>query len=289
MPRILHLAAIQTNACHSPAENVERARAAVEQAARNGAQWVVLPEMFPKYGDLAEAVQTAEPIFPDEPSRCGPLVRELSTWARNLEIVLVAGSICEQSPLNAAATGAAIHNTQLVFDRTGKIVARYRKLHLFDVNVPGKVVSRESDHIAAGNQVVVETIDGVRCGLAICYDLRFPELFRAMRAAGTELILLPSAFTQVTGEAHWTALVRARAIENQCFFVAANQCGVHTPKSASHGHSLIVDPWGRVVSSAGATPTTLYATLDLASVAQVRERLPAWDHRRLPVDTSSPS
>ncbi len=286
MARNLHIAVVQINACDSPTDNVARALAMVDKAARAGAEWVVLPEMFAKYGDLGESVQTAEVI--SEAETYGPIVRRLASVAKERSIVLVAGSVCE-----AVSDGAenrsrqTAYNTQLVFDRGGKLVARYRKLHLFDINLPQKVVACESEHIRAGDQVVVERIDGIRCGLAICYDLRFPELFRAIRAAGAELITLPSAFTKTTGEAHWETLVRARAIENQCFVIAANQYGRHNARQSSYGHSLVVDPWGEVLATAGDNEAILYATLELGRVAKFRERLPAWEHRRLDIDTSS--
>jgi predicted amidohydrolase len=258
----------------------------VDKAAWAGAEWVVLPEMFAKYGDLGESVQTAEVISLAE--GYGPIVRQLANLAKERSIILVAGSICEAvAHPEENDVSQAIYNTQVVFDRSGKLVARYRKLHLFDINLPEKVVACESEHIRAGDQVVVEAIDGVRCGLAICYDLRFPELFRAMRAAGAELITLPSAFTKTTGEAHWQSLVRARAIENQCFVIAANQYGRHNARQSSYGHSLIVDPWGEVLATAGDNEAIVYATLELDRVAKFRERLPTWEHRRLDIDTSS--
>jgi predicted amidohydrolase len=286
MARNLHVAAIQLNACDSPQDNLARGLAMVDRAARAGAEWVVLPEMFVKYGDLGESVQTAETIS-QTGEIYGPIVSQLANLAKERSIVLVAGSICEAADQAKQHRPQAAYNTQLVFDRRGKLVARYRKLHLFDINLPEKVVACESDHIVAGDQVVVETIDGICCGLAICYDLRFPELFRAMRAAGAELITLPSAFTKTTGQAHWKDLVRARAIENQCFVIAANQFGQHNARQASYGHSLIIDPWGEVLASTGDQEAILYATLALDRVAKTRQRLPAWEHRRLDVDISS--
>jgi predicted amidohydrolase len=191
---------------------------------------------------------------------------------------LLAGSIAERAPLGAAT---AIYNTSLLFDPDGRLLARYRKMHRFDVDLPGQVVARESDWFAAGANIATATTPLGALGTAICYDLRFPELFRRMASAGVQVILLPSAFTLHTGRDHWQVLLRARAIENQAYVVAPNQCGRHSPQLVSYGHSAIVDPWGRVLASGPESGEAIVAAeIDLAYLSTVRSQLPALAHRR---------
>jgi predicted amidohydrolase len=265
----IHAAAIQLNANRSREKNVARALEMVEQAARRGADLAVLPELFNGYGDLATVIAEAEPIP-------GPTSNELCSVAREHGIWLCGGSICERTP-----TGERGYNTSLLIAPSGEMVARYRKLHLFDVNVPGQVNVCESQHMSPGSEIVDCATDLAHFGVAICYDLRFPELFRDLSRRGMEVLLFPSAFTAATGKDHWHVLLRARAIENQCFVVAANQCGRHTERLASYGHSLILDPWGRILAEAGDEETILEAHLDAARLKSVRQTLPALKNRRL--------
>jgi predicted amidohydrolase len=265
----IQAAAIQLNANGSRDQNVAKAIQMAEQAAAAGAQLIVLPELFNGYGDLAPVVQQAEPIP-------GPTSEKLRRCAQDHRIWLVAGSICERSTDPSRG-----YNTCLFFAPDGSQLARYRKLHLFEANVPGNASVCESDHMLRGAEVVTVSTELATCGLAICYDLRFPELFRQMSLRGMEVLLFPSAFTHATGKDHWHVLLRARAIENQCFVVAANQCGRHTERLASYGHSMIVDPWGRILAEADEDETIIYAKLDGIRLNSVREVLPALRNRRL--------
>lgn len=268
-PDTLRVAAVQMNSTLDKPANLAAAERLVASAAASGAEVVVLPEMFDLYGDLRLAAAQAEPIP-------GPISKRLAAWAARHQIWLCAGSISER------VTGSQrAFNTSLLIDPQGQIVAQYRKLHLFDVHLPGQVDVKESAHIAPGEQIVCTRTSRGILGQAICYDLRFPELFRALADCGLEVLLFPSAFTRTTGQDHWEVLVRARAIENQCFVVAANQAGRHSEKSESYGHSLIVDPWGRILAAAdGQSEVILQATLDFSLLASIRERLPALAHRR---------
>lgn len=265
----IQAATIQLNATGTREQNVAKAIQMVEQAAASGAQLIVLPELFNGYGDLGPIVQQAEPIP-------GPTSERLRRSAQECGVWLVAGSICEQS-----SDPSRGFNTSLFFAPDGSLLARYRKLHLFEANVPGNASVCESDHMLRGDDVMTVSTELATFGLAICYDLRFPELFRQMSARGMEVLLFPSAFTYATGKDHWHILLRARAIENQCFVVAANQCGQHTERLKSYGHSLILDPWGRILAEAGEEEAIIYARLDGVRLKSVREVLPALKNRRL--------
>lgn len=269
MQHEIKVAAIQLNANRSRHANVAQALSMVEEAASAGAEVVVLPELFNGYGDLAQVVAEAEPIP-------GPTTERMGACAKQHGIWLLAGSVCEQS--NQPGRG---YNTSLLFSPEGTPVAQYRKLHLFDANVPGNVSVCESQHMLPGDGVVVLGTELATFGLAICYDLRFPELFRQMSRRGMDVLLFPSAFTAATGRDHWHVLVRARAIENQCYVVAANQCGKHTERQSSYGHSLIVDPWGRILAEGGDEETIIFARLDGIRLKSTREVLPALRNRRL--------
>jgi len=260
---------VQLKAGADKGRNFEEVRRLVEQAAHAGARLVALPELFFWRGPQAEEPAHAEPI----PGPTADLCAELAARHR---VHLVAGSLLER------ARDGRCFNTSLLFTADGSLVARYRKIHLFDVEIAGQVSASESRTREAGNEpVCVETALG-RIGLAICYDLRFPELFRRLADAGAEIIVMPSAFTAPTGRAHWHALVRARAIENQCYLLAPNQYGPTQHGFDDYGHSLIVDPWGEVLAEAGDTgPEVVTAALDPGRLARVRRELPALRHRRL--------
>ncbi len=263
-------AAIQMNSCEDKRANMATATQLVEQAAAAGSQLVALPEMFNCLGRFEVVVAGAERIP-------GPTSEAMSGLAARLGILLYAGSICERSEV----TGKG-HNTSLLFDRQGELVARYRKIHLFDYHVPGEVNYAESQFILAGDEVVCTATEQAQLGHATCYDLRFPELFRRLSAAGAEVLLTPSAFTLSTGRCHWQTLLKARAIENLSFLVAPNQCGRHAAELVTFGHSAIVDPWGEVLASAGGDrEEVVMAEMQAARLADVRGRLPALSHRRL--------
>ncbi len=264
----MRAAAIQMNSTGDRPRNRATAERLVRAAAADGAALVVLPEKWNVLGTPGQLAEGAEPL--DGPS---------TTWARELarelRVDLIAGSIVERRD------GRAKHaNTSVHVGPDGEIRAVYRKLHLFDVELDG-VVYRESDGEEPGEEVVAtELADGVKLGMAICYDLRFPELFRVLALNGARVLALPSAFTLATTRDHWEILLRARAIENQCFVVAANQIGEHMPGKASGGRSLIADPWGTVLATAPDDEGYALAELDFARQDAIRTRLPALQHRR---------
>lgn len=260
-------AVVQMNSGADKARNCAVARDLIAQAAGRGARLVVLPELFNCLGSPSEMLAAAETVP-------GPTSRWLGELAREHQIVLVGGSICE------AADADRAFNTSLLLGPDGQLLATYRKLHLFDVDLPGQVTYRESDWLAPGNRVVVANTAGGRLGLAICYDLRFGRLFDALVEAGADVLAVPSAFTAATGRDHWELLVRARAVECQAFVLAANQSGQHTPKFATWGHSAVVDPWGRVLAQVDEGAGIALAALNFAELRAIRARLPAIAHRR---------
>jgi predicted amidohydrolase len=200
----------------------------------------------------------------------------MSALARRLKIYLLAGSLLERGPARGKA-----YNTSVLLDPTGRVTARYHKMHLFEADITGHVGVRESDVLIPGDRIVAaKTFLGV-LGLSICFDLRFPELYRALAARGIEIILVPSAFTRVTGKDHWEVLVRARAIENQAYVIAPNQCGTPPSGVAAYGHSMIVDPWGAVVAQVSGGEGIALAELDPHALAEARRRLPALGSRRI--------
>ena len=258
----MRVAAAQMNSGADEPFNLEAAEAAIERAAFAHAELVVLPATFHYMGPEAERPHHAHPIP-------GPLTERLGDLARRCGLVLVAGTILEQS-----AVPQRCYNTAVVFSPEGTLAARYRKVHLFDVNIPGGPVAQESRCYLPGAGEVSVPVAGVHLGLAVCFDVRFPEFFLALRRRGAEVIVLPSAFTARTGVDHWELLVRARALDSQCFVVAANQCGEHPGAGASFGHSVIVDPWGDVVARVGDEPEVLVAEVALGRVEEVRQSLP---------------
>lgn len=270
----IRVAAIQLNSRDDKAANVAAALAAITHAAEAGAQLVVLPEVWTYLGPPAGNAANAEPIP-------GPITAQLAALARRHSIILHGGSILEAPTNDAASAGHRPYNTAVLFDQSGRLVATYRKIHLFDAAPQdGATPYRESETVAPGNAIVTAEIAGLRLGLATCYDLRFPELFRALVLRGAELILLPAAFTLETGRDHWEPLLRARAIENGCYIVAAGQVGPYPPNRVAYGRSMIVDPWGTVRAQAPDEPGFILAELDLARVADVRRRIPSLANRR---------
>ncbi|ASP38736.1 amidohydrolase [Bacterioplanes sanyensis] len=248
--------------------NLAAAHALVADAARQGARLVVVPEMFLTLdGSQFQSLAARS-----------DLVSTLAAWAQDLGIWLVAGAI----PLPSPDDDVRLRSACCVFNDQGEQVARYDKIHLFDVDVGDAQGSyQESDRFAPGEQVVVVDTPVGRLGLAICYDLRFAELFQRLADQGAELISLPAAFTHRTGEAHWQSLLRARAIEQQCFILAANQCGWHDDKRQTWGHSQIIDPWGQVLTELGHESGVALADIDLSWQQEVRRRMPVQQHRRL--------
>ena len=263
----MRAAAIQLNSTSDVDSNVESAERLIRASARDGAELAVLPE---KWSLLASGEVSAELAQPLD----GPVIGAARSWARELGIHLIAGSVPERVPGREL-----LSNTSLLIDADGEIAATYRKIHMFDVDVGG-VSYRESANEKAGEEIVSADVDGVRVGLTICYDLRFPELFRILTVAGARVITVPSAFTAETGRPHWEILLRARAIENQVFILAANQTGEADPHYNSWGHTMLVDPWGRVLDSVDEGEGFAIADLDLEELERIRERIPALANRR---------
>jgi predicted amidohydrolase len=263
----IRASAVQLTSSADKRRNLATAEALVARAALAGAHLVVLPEKWNLIDADERQVAQAESLD-------GESVGAAREWARRHAIAILAGSISEAVP---GATRA--HNTSVLVTPGGAIAAVYRKLHLFDVEVGGHVY-RESAGAIPGSEVVTGDVLGHRIGLSVCYDLRFPELYRRLTQEGADILAVPSAFTEVTGRAHWEPLLRARAIENQAFVVAAGQTGIHATGTASHGHSMIVDPWGRILAEASDGEDVITADLDFAVLADVRARLPALRHRR---------
>lgn len=264
------VAAIQMNSGPEVATNLEQAGRFIAQAARAGARLVALPENFACMPASDGAIRAVA-----EDDGGGAIQDFLAGQARSHQVWLVGGT----APLRAEDD--KLHASCMVFDPEGRRVARYDKMHLFDVDLAGGESYRESNQFAAGERVVVCETPFGRLGLAVCYDLRFPELFRAMLADGVELIAVPSAFTAQTGRAHWEVLVRARAIENSTYVIAPGQCGRHASGRTTHGDSMVVNPWGEVLDRLPSGSGYAIAEIDPAELARVRETLPSLHHRRV--------
>ena len=271
------VAAIQMVSTKDIDANLRDAGELLQQAADRGASVAVLPENF--------AVLATHQMLECGRAESGqePVIRAfLAKQAKRLGLWIVGGSMPLADRPDGTAIEARVRASCLVFDDRGREVARYDKIHLFDAMVEDAHGQyRESDTFEPGDQVVTVETPAGKLGVAICYDLRFPELFRALRAEGVDWVCLPSAFTWQTGEAHWHALIRARAIENQMAVVAAGQGGQNSERRRTYGHSLICDPWGKVVSELAEGPGVVVADLDTDQLGQLRKRMPVWEHRRL--------
>jgi deaminated glutathione amidase len=263
----MRAAAVQLNSTDHYERNLEVAERLVRAAATDGAELVVLPEKWTVLGPPESIRSSAEPLD-------GPALSAAAGWARELGIFLVAGSVPELVP-----DQEKLANTSVMFGPDGERLAVYRKIHMFDVEV-ADVSYRESEIEEAGDQISVGDANGTKVGLTICYDLRFPELYRILALRGARVITVPSAFTERTGRDHWEVLIRARAIEDQVFIVAAGQIGSAPPHYRSFGRSMIVDPWGVVLAQAPDTECFVSADLDFSLQDETRERLPSLRHRR---------
>ncbi len=265
----IKVATISLCANDDRSQNIAKALSFVDEAAHSGAQWVVLPEVFHYHGPYDRFPEIAE-------SDNSPLIEQLRKAAATNKIVLFAGSVCERS------TEDRVYNTLYVINRSGEILQKYRKIHLFNLrDSSGKALYCESDGFLPGDNFVSVEIDGLRVGLAICYDLRFPEMFAVLnRPIPQDVFVIPAAFTKSTGEAHWELLLRARAVENQAYVIAANQVGEHRPGRYSFGHSMIIDPWGIKLCDSGTAEGIAYAAIDPDRIREVRGQLPALENRR---------
>jgi len=262
-------AAVQMLASDDKAANFKEAEHWIRQAATNGARVIALPEVFIWRGTKKLERESAEPIP-------GPTSTAMAGLARELGIYLLAGSILEEIPGSAKA-----YNTSLLIDPNGKLIASYHKIHLFDVDLANGVSLRESDTRAHGADIVVAQTELATMALSVCYDLRFPELYRGLADQAAQLIFVPSAFTAFTGAAHWETLLGARAIENQVYIIAPDQFGKSAKSFETHGHSMIVDPWGKILAELADGPGVISAEVDLEYLAKVRAELPALEHRKL--------
>jgi nitrilase len=268
----MKVAALQMTSGPDVTLNLEQARMLLGQARERGAGLAALPENFPFMG-----LKDADKRAVGETDGSGPIQDFLSSTARDLGLWIVGGTM----PMRAGADGR-VAAASLVYDDKGKRVARYDKIHLFDVDIPGRVESyRESAHVAPGREPVVIDTPAGKLGLSVCYDMRFPELFRLLSAAGAQIITVPSAFTGPTGRAHWETLLRARAIENLCFVVAPAQSGIHPNGRETYGDTMIVDHWGVVLQRLPRGQGCVVAEIDLNRQAEARTSFPALHHRVL--------
>lgn len=273
----MRAAAVQLNSTGDIERNLATAERLVRQAAARGAELVVLPEKWTALGAHEAQAGAVQP--PD-----GPVVAWAGKLAGELAIDLVAGSILERD-----GDAAKPANTSLHISPAGRVLARYRKLHMFDVEVDG-IRYQESARERAGREIVTSLLaSGVTLGMSICYDIRFPELYRELVGRGAEIISVPAAFTLATTRDHWEVLLRARAIENACYVVAANQVGDHGDGTRSGGRSMIVDPWGVVLATAADAEGVILADLEGEHLRRVRRQLPALSHRRLDVYGGGPA
>jgi predicted amidohydrolase len=264
----MRVAVCQLNARDDRDQNLATARELLGRAASAGAELAVLPE-YVDYLGPADRAPKPEPIDGGFATFFAAAARELGMWVH-------AGSFHEVGPDDGRT-----FNTSLIFDPSGQLAATYRKIHLYDVEIAGRVSYQESRTVAPGSDLVVTDVGGVPTGLSICYDLRFPELYRQLAGAGAKVLVVPAAFMLHTGRDHWEVLLRARAIENQCYVVAAGQIGDHEPGRTCFGRSMIIDPWGTVVAQAPDTVGVVAADLDLSRLEEIRRDLPSLANRRL--------
>ena len=254
-------------------KNLKQAQRLIEEAIKENTDFIVLPEVFNFRGDFKEAALQAESV----PGQSTDLI---SALAERYKVWILIGSIMERR-LGPGTQPNKPFNTSILVSPEGEIKAKYSKIHLFDITLKGKEIL-ESSRNQAGNEPKIVSIDKLKIGLSICYDLRFPELFRQYSESGVQIICIPSSFTKLTGEAHWHTLVRARAIENLAYVIAPNQAGEGTGGIKTYGHSLIVDPWGKVLAEGPPNgEAVITAEIDLDYLNKIRQNLPALSHRKL--------
>jgi len=248
-------------------KNIEKAMDMLKSSVKSGTDIAVLPEMFncpygnKKFKDYSESVDN------------GHTLKAMSQISKDLGIYIVAGSIPELFE-------GRIYNSCFVFDRQGSIIGKHRKMHLFDIDIPGKIKFKESDTLAAGNEVTVLQTEFCKIGVAICYDMRFPELMRLMALKGAKLIVIPAAFNMVTGPAHWELILRNRALDNQVYMAAASPARDENSSYVAYGHSMVTTPWGEVLKSADEKEQIISADIDMHLVEKIRNELPLLKHRR---------
>lgn len=267
----MKVSVVQMNSQDDKAHNLAEAERLIrEVVALESPRLVVLPENFPFLGEGRDNIRGSADTFPG-----GAAYELIAGLAAELKVTIHAGSMIEDA-------GGSFYNTTVVFGADGKEIVRYRKIHLFDVDTPNGISYRESDAVSHGSDVVTYEIDGVTVGCSVCYDMRFPELFRALRDKGAKIIVLPAAFTLQTGKDHWEPILRARAIETQTWFLASAQFGPHAQgRKACWGHSMVIDPWGHVVARCSDKVGFVSAHLDFAYQDSIREKLPCARHHIL--------
>jgi len=259
----------QLTSINDKEKNLEACAKVVKEAKDKGVSFLSLPECFAFIGENEDQTRAnAEPLD-------GPIMKKYLDLAKTHEIWLSLGGFHEKVP-----TSDRIHNTHLIVNPQGEIVKIYRKIHLFDINIPNGPVMQESKVIAPGDRMALCSTPFGNIGMSVCYDVRFPELYASLRHKGAHIILIPAAFTVKTGVAHWKTLLVARAIETQCYVIAAAQVGWHHPKRASYGHAMIIDPWGTILAEAQEEPGLATATVDMAFLEDVRRNMPVLNHRR---------
>jgi len=264
----LNVAIIQMNSRDDKRANIATALDLIDRAAATGARLVALPEVWPYLGPDDVVRDQAETIP-------GPITEVLAQRARRHGIYIHGGSIYESRPGDPG-----MYNTTFVLDPMGEIIARYSKIHMYDVVLDGVAEYQESATVTPGDEIAITEIDGIQVGLTICYDLRFPELFRILALKGAQAITLPAAFTLMTGKDHWEPLIRARAIENELYMIAPAQWGTHPPGKWCYGRSMIVDPWGTVVTTASDGVGIANAIVEPSRVEAVRRQIPSLTNRR---------
>lgn len=267
-------AALQMNSQPDPEMNIEQARSLVKEAAERGCRLVCLPENFPWMGNPGERSERSDGIAKSARAFLSKTSSEYGVW-------LSGGTYPE--PLRGPEAKGKVNARSLLLNPGGETVASYDKMHLFDVDLPGGETYRESDYIEPGaaEPVVADTGEVGKLGLTVCYDLRFPELYRALADRNAQVLLVPSAFTRTTGRDHWHALLRARAIENTCYLIAAAQTGEHGGNRETFGHAMILDPWGRTLADAGTGVGMAVAEINFNRLKEVRRSLPSLEHRRI--------
>jgi len=276
----LRVGAVQLRSGSDLAANLAICKALIDRAVAEGSQLVVLPECFAFLGKgEKDKLAIAERL--DGDGAPGPIRSTLAELATRFGITIVGGGMPERED-SADGTVRRAYNTAVVIDPRGALIARYRKIHLFDIDIPGRATMRESDATAPGTAPCVVEVDGWKVGLTICYDVRFPELYRRLvMDHGAEVLLVPAAFTAHTGRAHWHLLLRARAVENQAYVVAAAEWGRHNERRESFGHSLIVDPWGSVVAERTEDDGVIVHALDRQTLLKTRREMPVLRHAAL--------
>jgi deaminated glutathione amidase len=268
MADVMRVGLCQINSQDDKNANISRAEELIDEAAARGARLITLPE----YVDYLGADEAKDGIAESIP---GPTTDRFAAKAKQHNAYILGGSIIEESE-----TPGKFYNTSTLFNPQGELIATYRKIHLFDIDITGNVSANESNRILPGDQIITAEVDGHKVGLTICYDLRFPELYRLLALEGAEIMFVPAAFTEFTGKDHWHTLLKARAVENQCFVVAPGQFGPHGEGKKCYGHSLAVDPWGTFLADAPNQEGVVIAELDFDYLNKIRTQVPSLANRR---------